>query len=75
MAYGTNSLSITGTLIENDLKSGNALLLHNVSGVTAAITGSSVFGLNASQILNGPGTVTGMTYLATEPVISIGHPW
>ena len=73
--YSTNRLTIANTLIENDLNSGNALALHNVSSVVAAFTNDSIFGLNSSQVSVGPAAIAGMTYLTAEPAISVKSPW
>ena len=73
--YANSSLLIENTLIENDLQAGDALAIWNSSGVTATISGLSVFGLGSSQILNGPANVTGMTYLTAKPAISTRRPW
>jgi len=74
-AYATSSLSVTGNLMENDLVSPSVLAVKNASAASATLTGTSVYGLTTSQILSGPGTATGTTWLVIEPVISGTHPW
>jgi hypothetical protein len=73
--YANSSLLIQNSLIENDLGAGDALAVWNASGVTATISGNSVFGLNSSQILNGSANIAGMTFMTTEPAIPTKHPW
>ena len=68
-------LSVSGNVIANELASGSARAVLNPSGVTASVTGNSVFGLAASQIASGPASVSGTVFLAQEPVIATTHPW
>ena len=70
-----SSLTVSGTLIENDLEHFSPTGLVNDAGITAALTNLDIYGLPPSQLYVGGATLTGITYLSTEPVISTAHPF
>lgn len=75
-AYAGSSLVIDDNLVVNHMASGSArLLLNQASGVTASITGNDVYGLGSGQIASGGASVSGTTYLATDPVLDTSAPW
>jgi len=49
--------------------------LVNNAGITAALTSLRIYDLPASQLYTGAATLSGITYLASEPLISTKHPW
>jgi hypothetical protein len=69
------SLSVDNTLIENDLNNGDALGLNNSTTITAAMTGTQVYGLTSEQLASGPVTQENTQYLVNEPPIPTQHPW
>ena len=73
--YAGSALTVAGNLIENDLASGSARAVVNAANVTASVTGNTVYGLSASNLVSGSASVSGNTYTATEPAISTAHPW
>lgn len=70
-----SALTLSNTLVENDLASPSALLLNNTTSGTATLTGLSLFGLSPAQIAQGPASLGAVTYLTTEPVIPATLPW
>jgi hypothetical protein len=70
-----SSITISNTLIENDLMHWSPTGLWNQAGVTASLAGLSIYNLPPAQVYTGAATVNGISYLATEPVISTKHPW
>ena len=73
--YPGSALTVSGTLIENDLQSVAALGIWNATAVAAQVTGLSVYGLAGAQLVSGPASVNGTTFLTTEPPIPTRHPW
>lgn len=73
--YSGSKLTMTNTLIENDLSSPSVLALRNASATAAQLTGNSVYGLAPKQLATGPANVSGTQYLSTEPPIATSHPW
>lgn len=74
--HAGTTINIAGNTVLNDLKSPSSSLFLNQTGSGAVtLTGNRVFGLTASQLLNGPGSVTGTVFLATEPAFSTAHPF
>jgi hypothetical protein len=65
--YASNSLSVTGNTIINDEQSGTAL--WDQSTVAAYFTNNSVYGLNASSLVNGPSVQSGTMFLGSRPVL------
>ncbi len=70
-----SSLTVSGTLIENDLRQLKPTGLVNDAGITAALASLRIYDLPASQLYTGAATLSGITYLASEPLISTKHPW
>ncbi|MFO1056662.1 MAG: right-handed parallel beta-helix repeat-containing protein [Dongiaceae bacterium] len=70
-----SALQVSGNTILNDLGSSSARAVYNATTVSAAISGNSFFGLTSGQIVTGPATQTGNSFLATEPALDGSHPW
>jgi hypothetical protein len=68
-------LTVSNTLIENDLTAHVPVGVANESGITASLDALNVYGLTSGELVNGPVTETDITYLATEPSISRKHPF
>ena len=68
-------LSVRSTLIENDLTAHIPVGVWNQSGISAVLDTLQIYGLTSGELVNGPATESGITYLTTEPVISTQHPW
>lgn len=73
-AVANSSLSVTGTLFENQLGP-SAVGVQNTISTPVSVAGNQVFRLTAPDILQGAGTVTGTKTLLTAPVVSAVHPW
>ena len=73
--YAGSSLSISNNTILNDEHVGSARAIINASKNPVSFTNNSVYGLIAGQIASGPVTVSGTTYLATEPPIGTAAPY
>jgi Ca2+-binding RTX toxin-like protein len=71
---GSNLAMINNTVV-NDLVSPSVKMVWNATPSAATLTGNSVFGLSAGQIVNGPATVSGTVTLATEPKMDTSSPW
>jgi Ca2+-binding RTX toxin-like protein len=72
--YAGSSLTMTNNTLLNDLHSGSAALLLNQTAVTAQISGTSVFGLTATQMAKGLAAIDHTTLLATEPHLNTASP-
>lgn len=70
-----SSLEMSGNTIINKLASPSQRALLNHTDITATISGTSVFGLTAAQMSNGPATVTGTTFLSAAPPLDTSSPW
>ncbi len=70
---GTN-LQVTGNTFINDFKSGSATGVWNATGVTAKLSGNSVYGLASDQVTRGPANVSGTTVLASAPGLNTSSP-
>jgi hypothetical protein len=82
MSYGEegsipagSSLTITNTLIENDLTAHVPAGVVNDSAITGTLAGVQVYGLTDAEVTTGPFAPGGYTILQTEPVISGKHPF
>jgi hypothetical protein len=73
--YSDSSLAISDNTIVNDLNVPNARAIVNNSTIAVSFTDNSVWGLTAGQIATGPVTVSGTTFLSTEPTISTAPPY
>ena len=73
--WPSSSLTIASTLVENNLTSHTPLFVNDAAGVTAALQQLQVYGLTAGQLVNAPATLSGITYLGSEPTIPTNHPW
>jgi len=70
-----SSLTVSGNTILNDLDSRSATAVWNATGAPASVTGNSVYGLAAGQIVLGAAAASGNTILATEPALVTTSPW
>jgi hypothetical protein len=66
--YGGSSLLIQGNTVVNDL-SGNSAFLYNAAGITGTVSGNSIWGLTAGQMVVGSAAVSGTTFLSTRPTL------
>src|SRR5271165_2229606 len=73
--YAGSSLSISDNTIVNGEHVGSARAIINASSTPVSFSNNSVYSLTAGQISTGPVTVSGTTYLATEPTISTAPPY
>jgi hypothetical protein len=73
--YAGSSLTISNNTILNDEPVKSARAIINVSKIPVSFTDNSVYGLPSAQIATGPVTVSGTTYLTTEPIISNAAPY
>jgi len=73
--YAGSSLTVAGNTILNDLDSRSATAVWNATGAPASVTGNSVYGLAAGQIVLGAATASGNTILGTEPALVTTSPW
>jgi hypothetical protein len=74
-AIAASSLSLQGTLIENDLTVHIPLGVRNISTAPATLDGTRIYGLTSSEVVSGPATQSGTVFLTTEPNISKRHPF
>jgi len=73
--YGAGSkLTVTGNTILNDRAQSSVSAVWNTEAVSAVVSGNSTYGLNAAQVLVGPGTVTGNKFLTAEAGYSAASP-
>ena len=82
IAYGEEGVTNPGadvTLSDNtflnDLTSPPATAVWNPGSGDITFSNNAVYGLTSSQLINGPGTASGTTYLASEPVVNYTPPW
>lgn len=73
--YPGSALSVSDTLVENDLDAASVSVVRNLTSVTATLSGLRVFGLTPAQLAVGPVSVTGTILLGAEPAIPTLHPW
>ena len=69
-----SSLKIVNDVILNELDSPSAMAVWNATSVSAVVDNISTYGLSPAQLLRGPGTVSGVTALSSEPAINITPP-
>jgi hypothetical protein len=74
-AIAASSLSLQGTLIENDLKAHIPLGVQNISAATATLANTQIYGLTEGEVVAGPATQTGTVFLTKEPKISKRDPF
>src|SRR4051812_45114017 len=67
MAYGSNSLSVTGNTIVNDMGRGTAL--WNAGGAPATFANNSVYGFGSTALVSGPADQSGTNVLSTRPTL------
>src|SRR3954453_3977162 len=74
MAYGSNSLSVTGNTIINDMGRGAAL--WNAGGAPATFANNSVYGFGTTALVSGTAAQSGTNLLSTRPTLdtSAGSP-
>jgi hypothetical protein len=68
-----SSLEMGGTTVINRYPGGT--LLWNAAGAPATVSGTEVHGLDADQLVSGPATVTGTTFLDAAPALDTSSPW
>ena len=75
--WDQTNLVIKNNIVSNDMGTlSRPLFLRNVSAGTPTIDGNSFYGLKASQLLLGNGTLTNNTLnTGTPPAIDTSHPW
>ena len=66
---------MSNNIILNDLAKSDVIAVYNATGITADISNNQVFGLTAQQMAYGPATVSGTSFLATEPTLDTSSPW
>jgi hypothetical protein len=69
--HANSNLQITGNTIVNDLASSSALALWNNTNSTVSLTNNQFYGLSTQQIVVGPATQTGTTFLSVEPALAL----
>jgi hypothetical protein len=72
--HADSSIEMTGNTVIN-MRQGGGPLLWNKAGAPAEVTNTEVYGLDASNLLWGPATVTGTTFLKAPPKLDISSPW
>lgn len=73
--HANSSLTVSGdTLLYDRAPSPSSLLVRNVGGSPAVVSGNSYFGLPASQVLGGNGVVNGNVALGNEPALDGSSP-
>ena len=73
--HANSSLSVLNdTLLYDRYVSPSSVLVRNVSGASATLSGDSYYGVPSSQVLSGPGTVSGGVALASEPALDTSSP-
>jgi hypothetical protein len=73
--HAGSSLTVSGNTILNDLDSRSATAVWNATGAPASVTGNSIYGLTAGQIVLGAASVSGNTILGTEPALVTTSPF
>jgi len=73
--HAGSALTVSANWIDNDLNSPDAVAVWNAGGAPTTVTGNSVYGLVAAQMLHGVGTLSDTTYLKIEPKFGNFHPW
>ncbi len=73
--HAGSSLTVAGNTILNDLDSRSARAVWNAAGAPASVTGNSIYGLAAGQIVLGAAATSGNTILGTEPALVTNSPW
>lgn len=63
--YADSSLELRGNTVVNELPGG--VLVWNYANLPVTISDTEVYGLAAEQMISGPGTVTGTTFIAAPP--------
>jgi hypothetical protein len=70
-----SALSVTNTLIENDLTAHVPAGVVNATSVVGVLAGVQVYGLTDAEVTSGPFAGGGYTILGSEPAISSKHPF
>ena len=73
--YAGTNVRITGNVILNDLHIPSAVAVVNRIAAPVTFANNQVFGLTSSKLVNGAASITGTTFLASEPLLSKSHPW
>ncbi len=73
--YAGSTLTMTGNTVVNHLASSSAVMLLNHTAVAADVSTTSVYGLSAGQLANGPAVITGTMMLGAEPHLDTSSPW
>ncbi len=69
-----SSLTVSGNTILDDLDSPSSLGVHNVTGVTASVTGNALYGLTLAELASGPAVLAQNTLLSAEPALAAAEP-
>ena len=82
IAYGeegaTNpgtSVTISTNTILNDLNKSSASAVWNKTTANITFSNNQVYGLTATQLINGTGTASKTTTLTKEPTVNMSPPW
>ncbi|HEY0202921.1 MAG TPA: carbohydrate-binding domain-containing protein, partial [Acetobacteraceae bacterium] len=73
--HANSVLNVTGNTILNDLQSPSAAAVWNAAGSPASVSGNSIYGLAANQVIRGAATAPGNAILAAEPALATTSPW
>ncbi len=73
--HAGTALRVINNTILNDLVSPSVSAVWNPANAAASLTGNAVYGLSASQLANGPASLSGNTMLASEPALVTTSPW
>jgi hypothetical protein len=73
--YAGSNVQISNNVIVNDLHVGSARAVLNKLSVPVTFANNEVYWLTSSQIASGPASVSGTTFLTTEPKLYTTHPW
>jgi len=71
---GTTVL-VSGNTILNDLNKASASALWNATAADLTFSNNLVYGLTTDQLVRGTATVSGTTFLASEPALDTSPPW
>ena len=72
--HAGSSLTVTGNTILNDLSSVSAAAVWNAAAAPLSVTGNSIYGLSAGQVIRGAASAPGNTVLTSEPALNTSSP-
>jgi hypothetical protein len=73
--HAVSTLSVSGDTIVNDLTAHTPLGVWNPNGAAVTLSGNRVYGLTASELVSGPASVAGTTFLTTPPALNTASTW